>query len=47
MGEQVGSYAQVIMHWDSCGKRNSEVEAFIKNKNKCEFRILNFYKRLI
>lgn len=47
LGDQVGNYVNVIMFQDSCRKVKSEVEVFIKNKNKCEVGILIFQKRMI
>lgn len=35
LGDQVGSFANLIMPSDGFRKTNGEVEAFIKSKNKC------------
>lgn len=47
LDDSVGGHANLIMPWNSCRKTNGEVETFIKNKNKCEGKVLSFQKRII
>lgn len=47
LGDQVGGHVNLIMPWNCCRKTNGEVETFIKNKNKCEVKVLSFQRRII